>query len=88
MDNQLTLFRPASRGRIHAGRIESSPRLQRVLAVLERGGKWTTRQIVEHAQVMAVSACVAELRANGVNVQCECIARGRYAYWIEQGGIR
>lgn len=48
----------------------TSPRLQRVLAVLSDGREHTTRQIVRQARVMAVNACVAELRAHGAEIAC------------------
>ncbi len=47
-----------------------SPRLQRVLTVLSDGREHTTRDIVRKARVMAVSACVAELRVHGAQVDC------------------
>ena len=51
-----------------------SARLQRVHALLSDGREHTTREIVLGAHVMAVSACVAELRANGCSRE-ECRAR-------------
>jgi hypothetical protein len=51
-------------GRIRCARL-TSPRLRRVLAVLAEGKPLTTRAIVRRAQVCAVSAIVAELRAHG-----------------------
>lgn len=56
-------------GRIHAASL-SSPRLRRVLKVLSDGHPRTTREIVRKAQVMAVSACVAELREHGAEIHC------------------
>lgn len=48
----------------------TSPRLQRVLRAL-RGGEWrSTRALVRGAGVMAVSACVAELRTHGARIEC------------------
>lgn len=47
-----------------------SLRLQRVLAVLADGRARTTRQIVRQARVMAVSACLAELRHHGARIAC------------------
>jgi len=49
----------------------SSPRLQRVLALLRDGQAHTTRDIVRRARVMAVNACVSELRAHGAEIECE-----------------
>lgn len=48
----------------------SSPRLQRVLDVLKDGKPHTTRQIVRRARVMAVNACIAELRQHGAEIHC------------------
>ena len=48
----------------------TSPRLQRVLALLSDGRPHTTRDIVRRARVMAVNACVAELRHHGAEIVC------------------
>lgn len=48
----------------------TSPRLQRVLRLLSDGRPHTTREIVRGARVMAVNACVAELRAHGAEITC------------------
>jgi hypothetical protein len=48
----------------------TSPRLQRVLAVLSDGRPHTTRAIVRRARVMAVNACVSELRHHGAEIVC------------------
>ena len=48
----------------------ASPRLQRVLAVLADGRPHTTRDIVRKGRVMAVNACVSELRAHGAEISC------------------
>lgn len=50
----------------------SSPRLQRVLAVLKDGRPHTTRQIVRKGRVMAVNACISELRQHGAEIHCQC----------------
>lgn len=55
---------------IHAAAL-TSPRLQRVLAVLSDGRVHSTRDIVHRAQVMAVSACMSELRQHGAEITCE-----------------
>ncbi|MDE3023697.1 MAG: hypothetical protein KGI54_17925 [Pseudomonadota bacterium] len=48
--------------------LDKSPRLQRVRAFLADHKEHTTRDIVYGAQVMAVSACVSELRSNGLTI--------------------
>lgn len=48
----------------------TSPRLQRVLKLLSDGRPHTTRDIVRKARVMAVNACVSELRHHGAEIIC------------------
>lgn len=48
-----------------------SARLQRVLKLLSDGQPHTTRDIVRRARVMAVSACISELRQNGAEITCD-----------------
>lgn len=57
-------------GRIHAAPL-TSPRLRRVLQLLEDGKPRTTRDIMRKARVMAVNACVAELRQHGAAITCK-----------------
>lgn len=47
-----------------------SPRLQRMLAVLEEGVELTTRELSHRAEVMAVSAAASELRSHGAILRC------------------
>ena len=84
MTQAMIEFRPTRMGKCHAARLENSPRLQRVLALLQRGGRYSTRDIVIRAEVMAVNSAITELRANGIHVQSECVGRGRWEYWLEQ----
>jgi hypothetical protein len=56
-------------GHIHAAPL-SSPRLQRVLRVLDGGRPQSTRAIVRKAQVVAVNAVIAELRQHGATITC------------------
>ncbi len=62
-------------GRIHAARLDRSPRLQLLLALLiERGQRGaTTREIVVAllGKVVAVNSCIDELRENGFFIPCE-----------------
>lgn len=74
---------------MHAASL-SSPRLIRVLTVLSDGREHTTRDIVRRARVMAVSACVSELRVNGAEITCrvEVLPDGRgrrYYYKLLKG---
>ena len=54
---------------MHAAGLQS-PRLQRVLTLLRQGGPFSTKQIVRRAKVMAVSACISELRQHGAEIVC------------------
>ena len=56
---------------MHYATLKRSPRLQRVHAVLKRGGWWSTRQLLQEANVCAVNSCIAELRANGCDIECQ-----------------
>ena len=51
-------------------KLESSPRLQRVLTLLSDEQPHSTRDIMLRANVCAVNSCVAELRENGINIAC------------------
>jgi len=55
---------------MNAARLENSPRLQRVAALLADGREYSTLDIVIGAGVCAVNSCVAELRANGFAIAC------------------
>lgn len=72
---------------MHYARIESSPRLQRVLAFLSDGGAKTTREIVLGADVCAVNSIIAELRANGFDIKCRHIRKGLFEYELKRHGI-
>lgn len=47
-----------------------SKRLASVLKLLSDGKEYTTRQIMDRAQVCAVSACISELRESGHAISC------------------
>ena len=55
---------------MHAARIDSSPRLQRVAALLADGRPHSTLDIVLGAEVCAVNSIIAELRVNGLRIRC------------------
>jgi len=66
----------------------TSPRLQRVLAVLSDGRPHTTRTIVRKGRVMAVNACVSELRQHGAEIECRSEIVGgkrRFFYTMLKG---
>lgn len=60
---------------MHHANLVNSARLQRVLCVLEDAKRandyLTTRDIMWRADVCAVNSAVAELRCNGIAVDCE-----------------
>lgn len=64
---------------MHYARLEHSPRLQRLLAVLRQGGWYSTRDLVKMAEVMNISTAADELRENGFDIPCE--RRGQYWYY-------
>ena len=57
----------------HAARLERSPRLQRVHALLSDGIERSTLDIATSAGVCAVNSCVHELRENGARIKCRQI---------------
>ncbi|MGR3436845.1 MAG: helix-turn-helix domain-containing protein [Shimia sp.] len=74
---------------MHHARIASSPRLQRLLKALRQAeGELSTLELIKRAQVVAVSAAISELRANGCEISCRCAAEEggrRYYYQLRKG---
>ena len=66
-----------------AARLETSPRLQRVAALLADGREYSTLDIVIGASVCAVNSCIAELRANGYAIACRRVGDVWY-YRLEE----
>lgn len=56
---------------MHAARLGHSDRLQRVRALLSDGVPRSTMDIITQANVCAVNSIVAELRHNGVAIDCQ-----------------
>lgn len=72
---------------MHAAPLTSA-RLQRVLALLRDGRPHTTRAIVRKARVMAVNACISELRFHGAEITCRQERVGgqvRFYYTMTKG---
>lgn len=65
---------------MHAANIDKSARLQRVAELLADGRWYSTLDIVIGAGVCAVNSCVAELRANGIPVECRRVGKDRFEY--------
>ena len=55
---------------MNAARLDRSARLQRVCALLADGREYSTLEIVQRARVCAVNSIVAELRDNGLSIDC------------------
>ncbi len=55
---------------MNAARLTNSIRLQRVARLLRSGKTFSTLQIVRLARVCAVNSIVAELRVNGMAIDC------------------
>ncbi len=72
-------------GVIHAANIEKSRRLRLTLGPLQAPVGWTTKEIHQLTGSMAVHTDIAELRANGYDIECKCIARGRFEYRLAGG---
>jgi hypothetical protein len=56
---------------MHAASIEKSERLGRVRDLLSQGGEFTTLDIIKSANVCAVNSIIAELRQNGLDINCQ-----------------
>ena len=72
---------------MHSARLDKSDRLQNVLALLADGKWYSTRAIIQIADVCAVNSIASELRDNGLQVECRAVRgfRGRYEYRIPGG---
>lgn len=65
---------------MHYAKLETSPRLQRVLKYLKRcKTEKSTMEIVYGAQVMAVNSAISELRRNGIEIKTR--REGRLYYY-------
>ena len=75
---------------MHAARLERSPRLKRVFDLLADGREHSTQDIVREADVCAVNSIIAELRANGLAIECRQVVEplfGRvWVYRLHPGG--
>ena len=64
---------------IHAAKLDNSPRLQRVMRVLEQCDEVSSWNLQQLARVCAPGTCAAELRAQGVPIQIR--QEGRIWYY-------
>jgi hypothetical protein len=72
-------------GKIHAAKIETSERLQKVAAYLADQNPHTTREILIACDVCAVNSIVDELRENGFEIECKPVKRGVFEYTMTGG---
>ncbi|WP_425091973.1 hypothetical protein [Tropicimonas sp. S265A] len=69
---------------MNAASLKRSPRLQRTLRVLQRGGAFTTRDLVRKARILAVNSVIAELRQNGCVIECRTeTLKGQRRYFYQ-----
>ena len=71
---------------MRAARIERSSRLHRVAELLSDGRWYSTLDIIVGAGVCAVNSCVAELRANGLEIACRRVGKERFEYRLIRAG--
>ncbi len=64
---------------MHARKISSNGTLAKVIARLKQGPA-TTLDIIRDCGVCAVNSIMAEIRANGIAVNCRCLGKGRFEY--------
>lgn len=68
---------------MHYAKIEKSDRLKRVYARLLQGPA-TTLQIIQDSGVCAVNSAIAELRENGIGIECKALRRGVFEYRLQR----
>ena len=68
---------------MHAARLGSSARLQRVHDLLSSGLEYSTLDILRLARVCAVNSIVAELRHGGAEIECrQSVTRRGKRVWL------
>ncbi|WP_235823534.1 hypothetical protein [Azohydromonas sediminis] len=56
------------------------------MAQLLSDGRWySTLDIIVGAGVCAVNSCVAELRENGIAIECRRVGKDRFEYRLAEG---
>ena len=59
-----------------------SPRLKAVLDRLKIGPH-TTKGLILLTGYCAINSIIAEIRANGIDVNCKCLSKGVYQYSLK-----
>ena len=54
---------------MHHAKIETSNRLQKLLALLRQGGWWTTKELMLRTGSVAQATDISELRSNGFDIE-------------------
>lgn len=68
----------------HAAVLKNSNRLQKVLNVLKDNDWHSTWDIMSKTGgLCAVGSAVSELRANGLQIACQCVSKGKFIYRLE-----
>lgn len=67
---------------IHYAKLENSPRLQRLLTLLQDGQRHSTMDIITKAKICAVNTAVSELRRNGYVIGQEQVKQGLHEYYL------
>lgn len=73
---------------MHAAKLKTSPRLQRVDQLLADGREYSTMEIINACQVCAVNSIIAELRENGrqIDTRYTGAGDGRVCYYHRVNG--
>ena len=64
----------------HAAKIETSDRLQGVLAILKDRAWHGSFELMRQTNLVAIGSAISEIRANGYEVESRCVGQGRYEY--------
>ena len=64
----------------HAAKIETSDRLQGVLAILKDRAWHGSFELMRQTNLVAIGSAISEIRANGYEVESRCVGQGRDEY--------
>ncbi len=67
---------------MHYAKLENSPRLQKLLKLLQDEQRHSTLDIIQRTGICAVSSGVSELRRNGFVIGQEQVKRNLHEYWL------
>ena len=75
---------PKANGTIHFAKLDTSPRLQRLLMHLSDGAEHSTLDIVKNTHLCAINSAITELRRNNIPVTCRRVDKGLYTYQLTE----